>query len=389
MTAMASGSAYEAPVDKMKVRCRECRKREINSACVYYCEDCWIPLCRTCANEHLEEKRITRHSVARVTDTFNVSPNQGPFPAFTQAAKIKFDEECFIKSSTFLTNGDLVLCDFHHSKLRLYGNDYTRKFLGSYALPKVYACDDDRPRPMDITAVNHFKMALTADNGKAYIISKRDKWYINLVIDVISFESNHGECVGIAYDDIDESLCVACTTDRENCHFKIFDLDGDLLRIVRDGIDETLDFLWLDIDRCRLYGANADSVIVYNPTNFDILDQFTDLAAHHRGIALDRYGNLYVLVIERRVNKYPGALFRLSADRGPTRVMALEHEPSSLCYHPKTDIMVVTFKKTSFVLLYKLDFRTYRKQHEAVPISEARETKSRDLSNFQIPQIEI
>ena len=377
------------PRDKMRVRCRECRKREVNSACAYYCEDCWIPLCRMCSDEHLQEKRITRHSVAKVSDTFEISPNQGPFPAFTQLSKLKFDEECSIRCSTFLTNGDLVLCDYGRSKLRMYSNDYTRKLLSSFILQKVYACDEQRPRPLDITAINHFKMALTTDNGKVYIISRRDKWNINLVIDVISFESNHGECLGIAYDDIDESLCVACTTDREDAHLKMYDLDGSLLRVMKDGIEEAPDFLWLDIDQCRMYSANADSVIVYNPTNFDILDHFTDLAGHHRDIALDRYGNLYVLIVERRVHKYSGALFRLSPERGPTRVMSLDHEPSSLSYHPKTDVMVITFKKTNFVLLYKLDFRTYRKEHDMKPVPKARKSKPQDLSELLIPEIEI
>lgn len=348
-----------------------------------------MPLCRMCTDEHIQEKRIARHSVAKVSETFNVSPNQGPFPAFTQMAKLKFDEECVIRCSTFLTNGSLVLCDYVRSKLRLYSNDYARKFLGSFLLPKVYACDVERPRPLDITAINYCKMALTADNGKVYIISKREKWNIDLTIDVISFESNHGECTGIAYDDIDESLCVSCTTDREDAHFKIYDLDGSLLRVVKDGIEETPDFLWLDVDQCRLYGANPDSVTVYNPTNFDVLENFTDLAAHHRDIAVDRYGNIYVLIVERRVHKYSGALFRLGAERGPTRVMSLEHEPSSMCYHPKTNVMVISFKGTSFVLLYKLGFRTYRKEHEIKPPPEVHEAKSRDISELQIPAIEI
>ena len=356
---------------------------------MYYCEDCWIPLCRKCSDEHLQEKRITRHSVAKVSDTFNVSPNQGPFPAFTQLSKLKYDEECNIRCSTFLTQGDLVLCDYTNSKLRLYSNDYSKKLLSSFLLPKVYACDEQRPRPLDITTINHFKMALTANNGKVYIISRRAKWNINLVIDVISFDSNHGECLGIAYDDIDDSLVVACTTDREDAHFKMYDLDGSLLRVVKEGIEEAPDFLWLDIDQCRLYSANADSVVVYNPTNFDIVDKFTDLAAHHRDIAVDRHGNLYVLIVERRVHKYCGALFRLSQDRGPTRVMSLEHEPYSLCYHPKTDVMVITFKKTNFVMLYKLDFRTYRKEHDVKPVPVAHKPKSRDMAELQIPQIEI
>ena len=383
---MASNSTSE----EIKVRCRECRKKKVDKACVYYCEDCWIPLCKTCAGEHLEQKRITRHSVARVSGTFNMSPNQGPFPALTEASKIKFDEECIIRCSTFLLNGNLVLCDYTHSKLRMYGNDYTRKFLGSFVLPKVYACDDDRPKPNDITAINEYQMALTANNGKVYLISKFDKWNIELTFDVISFESNHGECLGIVYDDIDESLYVACTTDKEDSHFKIYDLNGELLRIVKDGINETPDFMWLDVDRCRLYGANADSVIVYNPTNFDILDHFTELSAHHRDIILDRYGNLYVLVVERRVHKYKGALFRLSADRGATRIMSLEHEPSSISYHPKTELMVISFKKTTFVFLYKLSFRTYRKKHEAdITVPKEYVTKPRDLADFKIPTIEI
>ena len=384
-------ASYDNPMprDAIRVRCRECRKRHVDTACVYYCEDCWIPLCRMCSDEHLLEKRITRHSVAKVSETFNVSPNQGPFPAFTQLPKLKFDEECNIRCSTFLTHGDLVLCDYTNSKLRMYSNDYPKKHLSSFVLPKVFPCDEQRPRPLDITAINHFKMALTADNGRVYIISRRDKWNISLVIDVISFESNYGECLGIAYDDIDESLIVACATDREDAHFKIYDLDGSLLRVVKDGIEETPDYLWLDIDQCRLYSANSDSVIVYNPTNFDIVDQFTDLAAHHRDIAVDRYGNLYVLIVERRVHKYCGALFRLDQGRGPTRVMSLDHEPSSLCYHPKTDLMVITFKKTNFVMLYKLDFRTYRKEHDMKPISIPQKAKSRDLAEMQVPQIEI
>ena len=375
---------------QIQISCRECRKKKRTITCVYYCQDCWIPLCNSCADKHLEEKRITRHSVARVSETFNTSPNQGPFPALTQASKIKFDEECNIRCSTFLLNGDLVLCDYTHSKLRLYSKDYLRKCRGSFLLPKAFPWDEDRPRPNDITTVSSCQMALTASNGKVYLISKMDKWYIELIIDVISFESNHGECLGIAYDDIDETLYVACTTDRENSHFKIYDLAGVLLRTVKDGIDETPDFLWLDIDMCRLYGANADSVIVYNPTNFDIQDIYTELSAHHRGIAIDKYGNLYVLVIERRVNKCPGALFRLSSERGPTRVMSLEHEPTSISYHPKTEMLVICFKKTSFVLLYQLSYRTYRKTHEAdISFPKEHMTRKRDLSEFIIPTIEI
>lgn len=345
------------------VHCTSCQRRGRKAKAKYYCQDCKVGLCEPCTNEHTKEVKINRHSVSVISKTFLSSPNQGPFPELTEIGTIKFDVECSLRGSTFLPNGELVVADFTNSKIRVFSTDYTRKPVTSLLIPKQNKWDEKRPKPLDITETGLCSVAFTANNGCIYIVKIGATMIMNVerVISVISFESNYGECLGLAYNNQDDCLYVGCSSDREGVYITIYGLDGEIKRVVREGITETPNYLTFGIDKSKLYAADADSVTVYDVRDFNVLEEYTELQAQTKDIIVDKYGYLYTLALERRTFRTPGSIYRLNSDRGVTKVTELNEKPSSVTYSMKTDNVAVTFEKSRYIFLYKLKLRTYQK----------------------------
>ncbi|XP_045173160.2 uncharacterized protein LOC123534801 [Mercenaria mercenaria] len=345
------------------VHCTSCQRRGRKAKGTYYCQDCKVGLCETCATEHTKEVKLNRHSVSVISKTFRVSPNQGPYPELTEIGTIKFDVECTLKGSTFLPNGELVVTDFTNSKIRVFSADYTRKPIASLLIPKQNKWDEQRPKPLDITETGSHSVAFTANNGCIYIVVVGATMVMKVerVISVISFESNFGECLGLAYNNQDENLYVGCSSDREGVYIKIYGLDGETKRVVRDGITEVPNYLTFGIDKNKMYAADADSVTVYDVRDFNVVEEFTELQAQTKDIIVDKYGYLYTLALERRTFKTPGSIYRLNSNKGVTKVTELNDKPSSVSYCVKTDDIAVTFEKSRYIFLYKLKMRTYQK----------------------------
>jgi hypothetical protein len=365
----SSGSKNESEyglsdtVSYKDVHCTSCQRRGRKTKGAYYCQDCKVGLCHECASGHTKDVKLNRHSVSVISKTFLTTPNQGPYPELTEIGTIKFDVECSLKGSTFLPNGELVVTDFTNSKIRVFSSDYTRKPVASFLIPKQNKWDEKRPKPLDITATGPHSVAFTADNGCIYMVTVGATMVIKIerVIPVINFESNYGECLGLAFNNIDKNLYVGCGSDREGVYIKIYGLDGEVRRVVRDGIIEPPNYLTFGIDKSRLYAANADSVTVYDIRDFSVVEEFTELQAQTTDIIVDKYGYLYTLALERRTFNKPGSVYRLNSDKGVTKVTDLTYKPSSVSYSMKTDDIAVTFEKSRYIFLFKLKLRTFQK----------------------------
>ncbi|KAH3890849.1 hypothetical protein DPMN_014938 [Dreissena polymorpha] len=346
------------------IHCIWCQRKGRKRKGDYYCQDCKIGLCLSCANAHLDEVKMNRHSVSIISKTFMVSPNQGPFPELTEIGTIKFDVEACIRGSAFLPNGELVITDFTNSRIRVYSADYTRKPLSNLLVPKQNKWDEERPKPVCIAAINANEVAFTANNGCIYIasIGKSMVMQIKRVIPVISFDKNFGECLGLAFNDGDDCLYVGCSSDMEGVYIKVFGLDGELRRIVMENINEAPNFLKFGLNKTKLFAADSDNVKVYGLNDFSVVEDYTELQAQTKDIIVDKWGYLYTLALERRLFKTPGSIYRLNPDSGVTKVTALPDTPSSAAYCEKTDDVAVTFAKSRYVYLYKLKLRTFQKQ---------------------------
>lgn len=345
------------------VHCTSCQRKGKKAKGVYYCQDCRIGLCEPCGSEHVRDVKMNRHSVSIISSTYQTSPNQGPYPELTEIGTIKFDVECELRGSTFLPNGELVVADYGNAKLRMFSADYSRKPIASLMIPKQNKWDDQRPKPLDITEIGTYSVAFTTNNGCIYIvqIGKTMIMSIERVIPVISYESNYGECLGLAFNSADSNLYVGCSSDKEGVYIRIYGLDGDLKRTVWDGISETPNFLTFGIDKTKLLAADADSVTVYDVRDFNVTEVYTELEAQTRDIIADKYGYLYTLALERRTFKTPGSIYRLNSDRGVTKFAELNDKPTSIAYCMKTDDVAVTFTKSRYVYFYKLKLRTFQK----------------------------
>lgn len=364
---MAEGS--DAYVDSSRavtykdVHCISCQRNGKKAKGEYYCQDCRVGLCRNCANKHTEDVKMNRHSVSVVSKTFQVSPNQGPFPELTEIGTIKFDVAKCIRGSAFLPNGELAVTDFNNSKILLFSSDYTRKVIGKITLPKQTDWGE-RPKPVGITAISQQLFASTANNGCVYVIKICQSMILQVerVIPVISFVSNHGECPGIAFNSLDQKLYAGCTSDREGDFIKVYDLNGNPCRDVRSNISGVPTYLKFGVDRKKLIVANSDDVKVYNVENFEIVDEYEELQAQTKDVIVDKWGYLYTLALERRLLKHPGSIYRLDPKTGVTKVTSVNDKPSSIAYCFKTDDVAVTFEDSRYIYLYKLRLRSFQKQ---------------------------
>lgn len=346
------------------IHCISCQRRGRRTKAFYYCQDCKVGLCEKCGSEHIKNVKMNRHSLSRISETFQISPNQGPFPELTVIGTIKFDVEYSLKGSTFLQNGELVVTDFTNSKIRVFSQDYTRKQVASMFVPKQNKWDEQRPKPLDITDTGPRSVAFTANNGCIYLVNigRSMIMAVERLIAVLSFESNYGECLGLAYNDGDQSLYVGCSSDREGVYIKVFSLNGELKKIVRENVTEVPNYLSFGLDKTKLYAADADSVTVYDVRDFKVLEQYDELEAQTTDIIVDKYGYLYTLAMERRTFKTPGSIYRLNQSSGVTKVVELNYKPSSICYNIKTSDVAVTFQQSRYIYLFKLKLRTFKKQ---------------------------
>lgn len=345
------------------VHCTSCQRRGRKSKAVYYCQDCKLGLCDACAHKHIKEVKINRHSVSIISKSFLTSPTQGPFPELTEIGTIKFDVECSVRGSTFLPNGELVVTDFTNSKIRMFSADYTRKPIASLLIAKQNKWDEQRPQPLDITAIGTHTLAFTANNGCIYIVKIGATMIVKVerVIPVLSSESDYGECLGLAYNNQDDRLYVGCNSDRDGVYIKIIGLDGELMRVVTNDITDTPNYLTFGIDKTKLHAANADSVTVYDVRDFSVVEEYSELQSQTTDIIVDKYGYLYTLALERRTPQTPGGIYRLNQSKGIVKVSELNSKPSSIAYSMKTDDVAVTFAMSRYIYLYKLRLRTYQK----------------------------
>ncbi|KAL4223678.1 hypothetical protein ACF0H5_017146 [Mactra antiquata] len=346
------------------VHCISCQRRGRRAKAYYYCQDCQVGLCEQCGNLHVKGVKMNRHSLSRISETYGISPNQGPFPELTEIGTKKFDVEYSLRGSTFLPDGELVVTDYSNSKIRVFSKDYTRKQIASMLVPKQNKWDEKRPKPMDITETGPRSVAFTTDTGCVYLVSigLTMVMAVDRVIPVISFESNYGECLGLAYNDADQCLYISCSSDREGVYIKIYTLHGEVVKIARENITEMPNYLTFGLDKTKLYAADSDSVTAYDVKDFKVLEEYDELQAQTTDIFVDKYGYLYTLATERRLFKTPGSIYRLNSSSGVTKVAELNSKPSSICYNMKTGDVAVTFLQSRYIYLYKLKMRTFQKQ---------------------------
>lgn len=346
------------------VHCTLCQRRGRRTKGEYYCQDCKVGLCTACANNHLDDVKINRHSVSIISKTFQVSPNQGPFPELTEIGTIKFEAACCIKGSAFLPNGELAATDFTNSKVLVFSADYTRKKISQLLIPKQTKGDTYRPKPLDVTACGSRRVAFTANNGYVYVASIGTSMLLTVdrVIPVINFESNYGECLGIAYNDVEGKIYVGCSSDREGYYINVYDLDGILCRVARENIISVPDYLTFGLNKSKLYAADSDDVRVYDVTDFRVVEDYTELEAKTKGIIVDKWGYLYTLALERRTFKTPGSIYRLAPSSGVTKVTSVNDKPTSMAYCMGSDDVAVTFENSRYIYLYKLKLRSFQKQ---------------------------
>lgn len=346
------------------VHCILCQRRGRKAKGHYYCQDCHIGLCTDCARQHTGTVRMNRHSVSVISDKFQVSPNQGPFPELTEIGTIKFDVPLCIKGSAFLPKGELVVTDHNNSKVLVFGSDYMKKQISKLLVPKQNKWDSERPKPLDVTGCGDNQLVFTASNGCVYFVKIGTTMIMNVerVIPVICFESDYGECLGIAFNSGNRQIYVGCTSDRGGASVRVYDLDGNLRHVAREMIMDAPDYLTFGIDRNKLYAANTDEVKALKVDDFTTVEEYNELQAQTKGIIVDKWGYLYTLALERRTFKHPGSIYRLDPKTGVTKVTSVNDRPASMCYCALTDDIAVTFVDSRYIYLYKLKLRSFQKQ---------------------------
>ena len=344
------------------VHCIACQRIGKKNKGEYYCRDCRIGLCTQCAYEHTDNVRMNKHSVSVICQPVQVSHNQGPFPELTEIGTIKFDVAKCIRGSTFLSNGELAVTDFTESKILLYSADYRRTLIGKLLVPRQKAWEE-RPKPLSITGTGDKQLAFTTNTGCVYMLKVCSSMILKVerVVPVINFDSNYGECFGIAFNSSDEKLYVSCFTDKEGSFIKVLGVDGSPCRDVTAKLTDLPTYLKIGLDKTKIYTANSDAVQVYRIQDFEKVEEYSALEAQTKDILTDKWGYLYTIAIERRLLNHPGSIYRLDTKTGVTKVTSLIYRPTSVAYCPKSDDVAVTFEESRYIFFYKLKLRTFQK----------------------------
>ena len=246
----------------------------------------------------------------------------------------------YITGLCFLSNGDIILCDFHNKKVKVCDKDMKMRF----AIP----CSDE---PWDVDCINDSSVVVTVPGAKSLLFIA-----IKPGMKLEQTKAINFKCYGVG---VKKEAIYVCGGEQHHLGIKVLTLEGNEMSFFAHMGAGFVRYIHLNDDGTNIcYTGGSENIPFVTCLNRDGYEIFSVTRAelkYPRSVVCDKNGNWLVCDDEMKT------IFVINSEGVVCNTLMSredEFEPKSLCLDFDKDILIVPLwsKNSSKLAAFKLNY---------------------------------